>query len=87
MTHISLPIDAHLDDILAANTQNLIVIATPGSGKTTRLPAAFLKATTKRILCVEPRRMACIAAASRVSEETGELVGTKVGYHVRIEKK
>lgn len=87
MTHISLPIDAHLDDILAANTQNLIVIATPGSGKTTRLPAAFLKATTKRILCVEPRRMACIAAASRVSEETGELVGTKVGYHVRLEKK
>lgn len=87
MANQHLPIDPYLAQIQASKAQNLIVTATPGSGKTTRIPPAIAQNSEKQVLCVEPRRLACIAAATRVASERGEKPGNFVGYHVRMEKK
>ena len=82
-----LPIIPHLPEILSAQEKNRIVIATPGSGKTTCIPPALAENTKGKVLCIEPRRLACIAAASRIARERNEKLGTFVGYHVRLDKK
>lgn len=87
MTLISLPIDTYIASITASSAPNIILTATPGSGKTTRVPPALAIISKKRVLCVEPRRLACIAAASRIADETGQSLGKNIGYHVRMEKK
>ncbi len=84
---ISLPIDSYIDSITASTAPNIILTATPGSGKTTRVPPAMVNISKNKVLCVEPRRLACIAAASRIAEETGQSLGKTIGYHVRMEKK
>ena len=84
---ITLPIDSHIDDILACPVPSRLVVATPGSGKTTRIPPAICRAGTKKVLCAEPRRIACIAAASRIAHEQNWQMGREIGYHVRFEKK
>ncbi len=63
----------------------VIVVAAPGAGKTTLLPLALLDALPGRILLLEPRRIACRAAAARIAELRGEKVGQTVGYAVRGE--
>ena len=87
MTAQPLPIDGHLLEILGTCQTNVVVTATPGSGKTTRIPPALAERVKGRVLCVEPRRLACIGAASRIAEEHGEKLGDRIGYHVRLEKK
>jgi len=84
-----LPIDSQIDAIVDAvkSHQNVILTATPGAGKTTRLPPALLNAVSGKILVLQPRRMAAVAAASRVSEETGWRLGGEVGYQVRFESR
>ncbi|OFZ21543.1 MAG: ATP-dependent helicase HrpB [Bdellovibrionales bacterium GWB1_55_8] len=86
----SLPIDASLPEILASLNRNnrLILQAAPGSGKTTRVPAALLDAEfskAREILVLEPRRLAAKWAALRVSDERGEPIGQTVGYRFRFE--
>jgi ATP-dependent helicase HrpA len=71
-----LPITAHIDEIADALRQHqvLIVCGDTGSGKTTQLPKIALKiGRGKRGLigCTQPRRLAAIAMARRVSEELG----------------
>ena len=83
----TLPIDAHLDAIMALEAPNFVLRATPGSGKTTRVPPALARKSKGRVLCVEPRRLAAIAAAKRCSAEAGQGVGDEIGYHVRMDKK
>src|SRR5262245_27769014 len=85
-----LPIDAHLPAIVAAlrASPNLVLVAEPGAGKTTRLPRALLDAgfaERGEIVVLEPRRIAARMAARRVAEELGEPVGRTVGYQVRFE--
>lgn len=86
-----LPIDPLLPEITAAlaRRQNLIVRASPGSGKTTRIPPALLKLpglpADKEILVLVPRRLAARMAALRVAAEMGEKVGGTVGYQFRFE--
>jgi ATP-dependent helicase HrpB len=82
-----LPIDPLLPQIVEAVRlkQNVVLTATPGAGKTTRLPPALLNAVSGKILVLEPRRMAAVAAATRVSEETGWKLGHEVGYQVRFD--
>jgi len=84
-----LPIDSQLEEIASAvrDQANIILTATPGAGKTTRLPPALLRSVSGKILVLEPRRMAAVAAAHRIAEEQGWTVGREVGYQVRFESK
>ncbi len=86
---ISLPIDDFLLQALESlkKLQNIIITAAPGAGKTTRLPAYLAKNATGKVLVLEPRRMAAIAAAYRVSEEQAWPLGEDVGYQVRFANK
>lgn len=85
------PVDDVLDDINAAlKTHNrCLLIATPGAGKTTRVPLALLKElpTGKRWLLLEPRRVAARLAATYMAKQLDEPLGQRVGYRVRGEHK
>jgi ATP-dependent helicase HrpB len=87
-----LPIDAHVPELIAAlrAAPNLVLVAEPGAGKTTRMPRALLDAGFAgdgEIIVLEPRRIAARMAARRVAEELGEPVGQRIGYQVRLEDK
>ena len=83
----SLPIDSHLPTLLQAIRRHggLILEATPGAGKTTRLPPKLLEITDKKIIVVEPRRLAARLSCERISFERGEKPGEVVGYAMRFE--
>jgi len=68
---IQLPIDAQLNAITDAVRahSNLILTASPGAGKTTRLPPELLSAVKGQVIVLEPRRMAAVSACHRVAEE------------------
>ena len=85
-----LPIDDQLHSIVQAVSSGMDVVlqAPPGSGKTTRVPAALLDAGLAgggKVLVLQPRRMAARLAARRVASERGGVVGGEVGYRVRFE--
>lgn len=82
-----LPIDSRIPEIREKlrNYSVVIVTATPGSGKTTRIPPALLSLTQKKILVLEPRRVAATMAAMRIAEENAWTLGKEVGYRVRFE--
>jgi ATP-dependent helicase HrpB len=88
LTHIHLPIDTLKEKIISAfdSCSNIILKASPGSGKTTRVPLYLLEKTTKKIYILEPRRLAAKLAAIRVAKELGETVGQRIGYVFRYEK-
>ena len=90
MRRIPLPVDGCLADIARAlgESNTLIVQATPGSGKTTRVPPALLEAIpgASMVIVLEPRRLAARLAAQRVAWEMGEPCGKTVGYHIRFEQ-
>jgi ATP-dependent helicase HrpB len=84
-----LPIDAATPDLVAALARGTtaVLVAPPGAGKTTRVPlvlAAEPWAAGKKILVLEPRRLAARAAAARMAKTLGEKVGDTVGYRVRF---
>ena len=92
MSLAPLSIDEVLPDVVAAlRQQNALVLQAPtGAGKTTRLAPALLNAGLagdKRIILLEPRRLAARAAAARMAEETGTVFGEEIGYQVRFERK
>lgn len=65
-----------------------LLIAPPGSGKTTRVPGALIDAGLQgEVWVLQPRRLAARAAARRVAEERGSRLGGEVGYQVRQDKK
>jgi ATP-dependent helicase HrpB len=87
-----LPIDDALPRLTAALAANnaAVLVAPPGAGKTTRVPLVLLDepwATTKKILVLEPRRLAARAAAARMASTLGEQVGDIVGLRVRFGSK
>lgn len=86
-----LPIDSVLPELVThlRDRGRAVLQAPPGAGKTTRVPLAMLDAgvTAKRIVMLEPRRLAARAAAERMAETLGETVGQTVGYRVRGEAK
>ena len=74
---------------LAAGTA-AVLVAPPGSGKTTTVPLALLDEpwlAGRSILLLEPRRMAARAAAWRMSDLAGDALGGLVGYQIRLERK
>ena len=88
----SLPIDAALGDLIAALRAHAsaVLVAPPGAGKTTRVPLVLIDepwARAKKILVLEPRRLAARAAASRMAATLGEEVGATVGLRVRFGSK
>jgi ATP-dependent helicase HrpB len=87
-----LPIDAALPDLTAAlRARNAaVLVAPPGAGKTTRVPLILAEedwAKDRRILVLEPRRLAARAAAERMASTLGERVGETVGLRVRFGSK
>jgi len=87
-----LPIDAVLDDL--AQTLDVhnaaVLVAPPGAGKTTRVPLALLDAPWargKKIIVLEPRRIAARASAERMAHTLSERAGETVGYRVRFGSK
>jgi ATP-dependent helicase HrpB len=88
-----LPIDAALPDLTAAlrATNAAVLVAPPGAGKTTRVPLVLggedWAQKARRILVLEPRRLAARAAAARMAQTLGERVGDTVGLRVRFGSK
>ena len=87
-----LPIDAVLDELGRTLTENnaAVLVAPPGAGKTTRVPLALLDApwlNGKKIIMLEPRRIAARASAERMARTLGERAGETVGYRVRFGSK
>lgn len=87
-----LPIDEVLPRVTAALAQgrNLVVVAPPGAGKTTRIPLALLDADWAmggKIILLEPRRLAARAAAARMAASLRESVGETIGLRMRLESK
>ena len=85
-----LPIDDVLPELRAALAirSSVVLQAPPGAGKTTRVPLALLDEgwlASRRIIMLEPRRLATRAAARRMAESLGEPIGATVGFRVRGE--
>jgi ATP-dependent helicase HrpB len=84
----ALPIDAVLGELAAALAANpkAVLVAPPGAGKTTRAPLALMNeawAKGRRIIVLEPRRLAARAAAERMAATLGERPGQTIGLRVR----
>ena len=87
-----LPIDAVLDDLARALrvAPSAVLVAPPGAGKTTRVPLALLAEpwlAGKKILVLEPRRLAARNAAHRMAQALGERIGETVGIRARLSTK
>ena len=92
MTRTQLPIDDCLDALRAelAARDDVVLEAPPGAGKTTRVPLALLDQPwlgDRRILMLEPRRIAARNAAYRLASQLGEEPGQTVGYRMRLDSK
>jgi ATP-dependent helicase HrpB len=87
-----LPIDDVLDGLgrtLAARP-NAVLVAPPGAGKTTRVPLYLIEqdwTAGKKLIVLEPRRLAARAAAERMASTLGEKVGDTVGLRVRLQSR
>ncbi|MEN0041301.1 MAG: DEAD/DEAH box helicase, partial [Pseudomonadota bacterium] len=87
-----LPVTEVLPELLARLNEapNAVLIAPPGAGKTTLVPLALLDAgwrQGRKIIMLEPRRLAARASATRMAQLLGETVGQRVGYRVRFDTK
>lgn len=85
-----LPIEDVIDQLKQelCSHKNCVLVASPGAGKTTRIPLALLEETWltgKRIVMLEPRRLAARSAARYMAALLGEKVGETVGYRIRFD--
>lgn len=85
-----LPIREVLDQVKQhlGEGHELVLQAPPGAGKTTVVPLALLDEpwlAGRKILVLEPRRMAARAAAGRMAQLLGESIGETVGYRIRLD--
>ncbi|KAM9789373.1 ATP-dependent RNA helicase DHX30 [Neosynchiropus ocellatus] len=93
---LSLPVDAHRQQVISAvQSSRVVVIAgETGSGKTTRIPRFFLEESARggqgaecNILVTQPRRISAVSVAHRVAHELGPALKHSVGYQVRLESR
>jgi ATP-dependent helicase HrpB len=87
-----LPIEAILPELKQILNQGTTALlqAPPGAGKTTRVPLALLDAPwreNRKILMLEPRRLAARSAARFMAKQLGEGPGQTVGYRTRLDTK
>lgn len=92
MKSVVLPIDRVMPQIKEALkiNQRVVIKAPPGAGKTTRVPLALLDEPWldhRRILVLEPRRIAARAAAGHMADLLHEPLGQTVGYHISMDRK
>ncbi|HEX9189578.1 MAG TPA: ATP-dependent helicase HrpB [Vicinamibacteria bacterium] len=82
-----LPIDAHVERVRDAlgRARAAVLVAPPGSGKTTRVPPALVG--EGRVFLLQPRRVAARSIARRIAEERGFTPGDEVGWQVRFERR
>jgi ATP-dependent helicase HrpB len=86
----TLPIDSLLPAVRRELQAHgvLVIQAPPGAGKTTRVPLALLDEPWlkgRKLVMLEPRRLAARAAARHMAAELGVAVGATVGYRVRMD--
>lgn len=96
-TRKRLPVYERRDELLRAIAENQIIIVQgeTGCGKTTQIPqflheegytkTEMKHGETKMIGCTQPRRVAAMSVAARVSQEIGSKLGNTVGYSIRFE--
>ncbi|GIG56536.1 hypothetical protein Lfu02_09080 [Longispora fulva] len=89
MLRTDLPIGAVLPSLLAVLAEHHagVLVAPPGTGKTTVVPLALAEHVTGTVVVAEPRRVAARAAARRMAALLGEDVGDTVGYAVRGDRR
>ena len=82
-----LPIDSHLAGIRehVRRARTAVIVAPPGSGKTTRVPPAL--AELGRTILLQPRRVAARALARRIAYERGWTIGDEIGWQIRFERR
>ena len=87
----TLPIYHYREQLLQAvrDYQILIIVGETGSGKTTQIPQYLHEdgytAKGMKIGCTQPRRVAAMSVAARVSDELDTKLGNEVGYSIRFE--
>ncbi|MEU8300190.1 ATP-dependent helicase C-terminal domain-containing protein [Micromonospora sp. NPDC048909] len=86
---LDLPVRAVLPATVAALRASgaAVLVAPPGTGKTTLAPLAVADQVDGRVLIAQPRRVAARAAARRMADLLGERVGGRIGYAVRGERR
>jgi ATP-dependent helicase HrpB len=82
-----LPIDEHIPALTALVTTEraAVIVAPPGSGKTTRIPPAL--AAHGRTILLQPRRIAARTLTRRIAFEQGWTVGDEIGWQIRFERR
>ena len=87
MEKVPLPIDEHVPRVRAAlaSSRAAVLVAPPGSGKTTRVPPALV--ADGPVFLLQPRRVAARSIARRIAEEQGLVLGEEVGWQVRFERR
>ena len=86
-----LPVNDVVDELKTtlANSTTALLVAPPGAGKTTSVPLHLLEEPWlegRKIVMLEPRRLATRAAARRMAETTGTEVGALIGFQTRDER-
>eukprot|EP00752_Nemacystus_decipiens_P013009 g11509.t1 len=91
---VKLPVHQFLDDLMekVKNNQTVVVEGETGSGKTTQIPQFLVEAGYGAVgegcvACTQPRRVAAMSIANRVSDEMDVQLGDIVGYSIRFEIK
>lgn len=87
---LPLPVDAIVPELLRVLSESgaCVVHAPPGSGKTTRIPLALMEAEWlhgKKIIMLEPRRLAARTSARHMASLVHENVGERIGYRTRLD--
>ncbi len=87
-----LPVDEAVPGLMHAFEKHTaaVLVAPPGAGKTTRVPLALMDQSwlgDRKIIMLEPRRLAARSAAAHMASLLGEVPGQTVGYRVRLDTK
>ncbi len=84
---MTLPVESLLAPLCKSlNTQDVLLSAPPGAGKSTAIPLALLAHSNKRIVMLQPRRVVVKQLAAFLAEQLGEAVGQTVGYRIKGEQ-
>lgn len=82
-----LPVDRHIPEIVATlrTRRAAVIVAPPGSGKTTRIPPALVP--LGKTILLQPRRVAARALTRRIASEQRWTIGEEIGWQIRFERR